>query len=53
MALEKEIAEDLTMIHWERRINSRTYNVFSYIIVIVGTLLLIGGLCMLVIGLFR
>ncbi len=34
-------------------INTRSYNVFSFIIVMVGTLLTIGGLCILLVGLFR
>jgi len=35
------------------RINNRAYNVFSNIVVIVGMLLLISGLCILLIGLLR
>mgnify|MGYP001065132554 CR=1 FL=1 len=41
------------MIQWGRRLNTRSHNVVSYLVVIVGMLLLISGLCILVIGLFR
>lgn len=41
------------MGNWDRRINNRAFNVFSNFVVIIGMLLLIGGLCILVIGLLR
>jgi len=53
MVIEMYMAEERTMIHWGRRSNERSYNILGNVIVIVGTLLLIGGLCILVIGLFQ
>ena len=53
MVLEMYRAEERTMIHRGRRLNERSYNILSTFIVIVGMVLLIGGLCILVIGLFR
>ena len=53
MALERETAEDRTMIQWGRRINSMAYSILSSIVVIIGAILLIGGLCILMFGLLR
>ena len=41
------------MIHWSRHNPSSASNAFSSVVFIVGVLLLAGGLCMLLIGLFR
>ena len=41
------------MIRWGQRINRRVYGVLSDIVVIVGLLLLLGGLCILAVGLSR
>ena len=53
MAIEIVTAEDRIMIQWGRRINSKAYSALSNIVVIVGLLLLIGGSCIMVIGLSR